>query len=127
MIELLALFLLALRLIATGFLLNVLKKQRELMKRPIDTEITGFRRNLYYLTLGLAGSNMLPIIFDVFIITRGMGFVWFTISTTEFLIAYTVSNAAAALLAAVLVQRIYKNALQVDESHVTSDHTLMND
>lgn len=127
MIELLALFLLALRLVATGFLLNVLKKQRELMKRPIDTEITGFRRNLYYLTLGLAGSNILPIIFDLFIITKGMGFIWFTVSTTEFLIVYTISNAAAALLAAVLVQKIYRNALTVDESHKSSDHTLMND
>lgn len=127
MIELLALFLLALRLAATGFLLNVLKKQRALMKRPIDTEITGFRRNLYYLTLGLAGSNVLPIIFDLFIITKGMGFIWFTISTTEFLVAYTISNALAALLAAVLVQRIYRNALHVDETHVKSDHTLMND
>lgn len=127
MIELLALFLLALRLAATGFLLNVLKKQRELMKRPIDSEITGFRRNLYYLTLGLAGSNVLPIIFDLFIITKGMGFIWFTISTTEFLVAYTISNALAALLAAILVQRIYRNALQVDETHIKSDHTLMND
>lgn len=127
MIELLALFLLALRFAATGFLLNVLKKQRELMKRPIDREISGFRRNLFYLTLGLAGSNVLPIIFDLFIITKGMGFIWFTISTTEFLVAYTISNALAALLAAVLVQRIYRNALQVDESHIASDHTLMND
>ena len=127
MIELLALFLLALRLAATGFLLNVLKKQRALMKRPIDTEITGFRRNLFYLTLGLAGSNVLPIVFDLFIITKGMGFIWQTVTTTQFLIAYIISNASAALLAAILIQRIYRNALHVDETHVKSDHTLMND
>lgn len=127
MIELLALFLLALRLTATGFLLNVLKKQRKLMKRPIDTEITGFRKNLYFLTLGLAGSNLLPILFDIFILTKGMGFIWFTVSTTQFLIAYTLSNASAALLAAILVQKIYRNALTIDESHISSDHTLMND
>lgn len=126
MIEILALFLLTLRLIATGFLLNVLKKQRELMRRPIDNEITGFRRNLHYLTLGLAGSNVLPIILDIFIVLKGTGVIWVTVSSRQLFIAYVVSNALAALLAAVLIQRIYRNALQVDETHDKSEHTLMN-
>jgi hypothetical protein len=128
MIELIALILLMLRVTATGFLLNVLKKQRKLMTRPIDAEINGFRKHLYYLTLGLAGSNALPIVFDAFIIAKGLGVPALSdVSSQPLIVAYAISNAAAALLAAILVQKIYRNALEVDESHKSSDHTLMND
>lgn len=135
MIELLAFILLVLRLIATHFLIRVLKAQWELMKRPLashartlvdEQDIISYRKQLFYLTLALAGSNLLPIIFDLFIMTKGIGIIWFTVTTTEFLIVYTISNALAALLAAVLIYRIYRNALEVDQHHETSDHTLMN-
>ena len=136
MIELLAFILLILRLIAIHFLIRVLKAQWELMKRPLasyarrlvdEQDIIAYRKQLFHLTLALTGSNLLPTVFDLFILTDGVGFTWLTVSTTEFLIAYTIANALAALLAAILVFRIYRNALKVDQTHPTSDHTLMND
>ena len=135
MIELLAFILLVLRLIATHFLIRVLKAQWELMKRPLSSharslvdeqDIIAYRKQLFYLTLALAGSNLLPIVFDLFIMTKRIGIIWFTVTTTEFLIVYTISNALAAILAAVLIFRIYRNALEVDQTHPSSDHTLMN-
>lgn len=134
-ITLLALALLLLRLTATGYLLKVLKAQWELMRLPVDKrvvtlvdeqDIIKYRKQLFYLTLALAGSNLLPIIFDIYILIDGMGFIWLTVSTRQFLIAYTISNALSAVLAAYLIKQIYKNALEVDKSHAESDHTLMN-
>lgn len=135
MIELLAFILLILRFIAVHFLIRVLKVQWELMKRPLvsharslvdEQDIISYRKQLFYLTLALTGSNLLPIIFDLFILTDEAGFTWFTVSATGFFMAYTIANALSALLAAILVFRIYRNALEVDQTHAKSDHTLMN-
>lgn len=127
MIELLALILLAIRFKALHLIYQVVQKQLHLMKHPIDPEVTGYRKTLYYLTLLLAGSNIIPIIFDIFIFLKGTGIVFATVSSQPLLIIYTVSNALAALLAAILISKIYRNAVLVDKSHEESDHTLMND
>lgn len=126
-LEYIAALLLLVRIVCVYFIMKVLKTQRELMKRPIDAEITGYRRTLFYLTLGLLGSNIVPIIFDTFIIFKESGIAWSDLSSTPFLIVYTVSNAFAALLAAFLISKIYSQAVAVDETHTQSDHTLMND
>lgn len=127
MIEILALILLLIRLVSIWVLVKVIRIQQDLMARPIDEEITTFRKHLYWLTLGLAGSNIIPIILDVFLILKGMGVIWTTASSLPLLVVYTCSNAFAGLLAAFLVFRIYRNAIRVDETHRKSDHTLMND
>lgn len=127
MIELIAFILLIIRITALYFIHKVVKTQLYLMKHPIDPEITGYRKTLFWLTIGLAGSNIIPIIFDVFIVLKESGIIWEEVSSTPILIAYAISNALAALLAAVLISRIYRNAILVDESHKSSDHTLMND
>lgn len=134
MIEILALALLILRLVAMGILATVLKKQWDLMQRPakildgyIENDVVRFRKHLFFLTLALAGSNLLPIAFDLFIIFDGLVFAWFTFTITEFLIVYTVSNTLSAVLAAWLIYKIYSDALTVDESHNESDHQLLND
>lgn len=98
------------------------------MSRPIDAEINGFRKHLYYLTLALALSNFIPIAFDIFIAAKEVSIADLEhVSSTPFIVAYAISNTLAAVLAGVLIERIYRNALEVDESHTKSDHTLMND
>lgn len=135
MILLIAAILLVLRVIATGVLAKVLIAQRELMRRPIDRRVTDlleaediikYRKELFYLTLALAGSNFLPMVFDLYLISDELGITWFNITTFQFLVIYTLSNALAAVLGAFLISKIYRNALQVDSSHPDSDHTLMN-
>lgn len=135
MILIVAIVLLALRVIATAFLTRVLITQWELMRRPIDKRITDlveaediikYRKELFYLTLALAGSNLLPIVFDLYLISDEFGLAWFNITTFQFLVVYTLSNALAAVLGAFLINKIYRNALEVDTSHPDSDHTLMN-
>lgn len=127
MIVYIAIGLIGLRIIALFYLVHVIKIQLDLMKRPIDPEITGYRKKLYYLTLGLVASNLIPILFDIFIILRQSNIMFEGVSTRPFLIVYGVSNASASLLAAILLARIYRNSVQIDESHTKSDHTLMND
>lgn len=127
MITALAFILLILRLVATYLLVGVIKSQRELMKRPIDEEIKGFRRDLHWLTIALMLSNIPAIILDVFFIFKGVGWAWTVASNEPILIFYTISNAVSAMLAAVLISKIYRDALRVDQTHPTSDHTLMND
>lgn len=119
--------LLVLRITATGLLVRVMKTQLSLMKRPIDTEIAGFRKSLFFLTLALALSNILPIVFDTAIIVDTLGVFGYSIDLDYYLLIYTLSNALGAVLASFLVYRIYKDALTVDESHSDSDHTLIND
>lgn len=135
MILTVAIVLLLLRVIATLFLAKVLVIQRELMRRPIDKrvmdlveaeDIIKYRKELFYLTLALAASNLLPIVFDMYIISDELGHTWFNITNLQFLIIYTLSNALAAVLGAFLINKIYRNALEVDSSHPDSDHTLMN-
>lgn len=105
------------------------------MRRPIDKrvmdlveaeDIIKYRKELFYLTLALAASNLLPIVFDMYIISDELGHTWFNITNLQFLIIYTLSNALAAVLGAFLINKIYRNALEVDSSHPDSDHTLMN-
>lgn len=126
-LEYIAAILLTIRIITLHFIFKVLRTQRELMTRPIDAEITGYRKKLYYFVLGLLGGGVMLVIFDTFIIFKESGVVWVDVSSTLILIFYAVSNALAALLAAYLIAKIYSGALQVDESHKKSDHTLMND
>lgn len=130
-----ATILLLIRLASSWFLFRVLVAQRELMKRPIDSRVVSvleaddiikYRRQLFYLTLALAGSNLLPIVFDLYIILDELGYTWTSFTVTQFLFVYTTSNALAALLGAFLIFKIYRNALEVDHSHENSDHTLMN-
>ena len=126
-LEYIAAILLTIRIITLHFIFKVLRTQRELMTRPIDAEITGYRKKLYYLTLGLLGSNVIPIIFDTFIIFKKSGVVWADVLSIFIFIFYVVFNVFVALLVAYLIAKIYSGALQVDESHKKSDHTLMND
>lgn len=126
-ITILAFALLIIRMASLAYFFGVIKKQRALMKHPIDPEITGYRKTLHYLTVALAASNIPPIIFDIFMISKGVGVAMLTVSTTELLIFYTVTNALSALLASYLIYRIYRNAVLVDETHKSSDHTLMNE
>lgn len=111
------------RIVATVYLVKVMRTQLSLMKRPIDAEITGFRNTLFLLTLALAGSNLLPIVFDATLIANSFGYMISFIP----LEVYRLSNALAAALAAALVYKIYRNATTVDTNHEESDHTLMND
>lgn len=126
MITILAIALLITRVAATYLLVKVVQYQRELMKQPIDEEITGFRRDLHYLTVALLLSNIPAIILDIFFIFDGLGVVWFIASSTFMLAMYAVGNAVSALLASVFAYRIYKDALKIDRSHPTSEHVLMN-
>lgn len=127
-ITILAFVLLILRFMASYLLIKVVKTQRSLMKRPIDQEITAFRKDLHSLTIALALSNIPAIIMDAFFVLKGLGFTLFTgVTNTSMLVFYTTANALSALLAAVLISRIYRNALVVDKTHAGSDHVLMND
>lgn len=127
MITLLALILLTARLFAVYLLLKVIAVQDKLMKKPIDSEIMGFRRDLHHLSVALMLSNVPAIILDIFFVLKETGIVWFVSSSTPILVFYTISNALTAVLASVLISRIYRNALKADQSHEQSDHTLMND
>lgn len=126
MVESTAFILLIIRIISVYYLYGVIKKQLDLMKRPIDPEITGYRKSLLWLTVGLAGSNIIPIVFDVTVFLRELG-ILSILTLQPILIAYTASNALAALLAVFILARIYRDAVLVDETHKQSDHTLMND
>lgn len=127
-ITILAFVLLILRFMASYLLIKVVKTQRSLMKRPIDQEITAFRKDLHSLTIALALSNIPAIIMDAFFVLKGLGFTLFSeVTNTSMLVFYTTSNALSALLAAILISRIYRNALVVDKTHAGSDHVLMND
>lgn len=126
-LEIVAGILLILRIAAVHFIVKVLRTQRELMKRPIDAEISSYRKTLHLLTLGLLGSNIIPILFDTFIILKESGIAFTEMSSTPFIVLYALSNAGASLLAGYLVAKIYSQAVLVDETHKQSDHTLMND
>lgn len=134
MILIVAVTLLVLRVAATTLLVKVLVAQRELMRRPIDKRVTDiveaediikYRKELFYITMALASSNLLPIVFDLYIISDELGIAWFSITTVQFLILYTMANALGAVLAAFLINKIYRNALEVDSSYPDSEHTLI--
>lgn len=123
--EVVAFILLVLRIAGSVFLFQVLKKQIELLRRPIKADpsqyneddvmnVWNFRRNLHYITIALFVGNFIPIVLDSLVVLQGLGFLE-NVRTSPVIIVYAVSNAVTMLLAAILINSIYKLAIHTEE------------
>jgi len=125
MTEITAFTLLLLRVAASIFLWKVLKIQIDLLRKPIklDEEIYNeqdiidvwnFRRRLHYIPIALFVGNFVPIVLDSLVVIRWFG-ILDSVRTTPVLIVYAISNAVTMLLAAILINSIYKLAIETKE------------
>lgn len=110
MTEMLAATLLILRLIGVAYLVRVLKIQIKLLRKPIDDpEIWDFRRTLHYITVALTVGNLVPIILDSLVVLQGIGKLDY-VRTRPVLLVYAGTNAVIALLAAIMIHKLYRLA-----------------
>lgn len=123
--EIIAFTLLILRITASYFLFKVLKIQVDLLRRPIKVdeasyneqdiiEVWNFRRRLHFITIALFVGNFVPITLDALVVLQWLG-VFEGFRTTPVLIVYAISNAVTMLLAAILINSIYRLAIQTKE------------
>lgn len=108
-IKTIALILLLGRLISVTFMTLVVKRQRELMKLPIDPELVPFRKTLNRLSIAVLVGNIVPIIIDVFTIVAANSLERED-SPSVIGVAYAFSNMLTSILAAFLIWTLYKQA-----------------
>lgn len=117
--------LLLIRIVASVFLWKVLKIQVDLLRRPIKVDeamyneqdivdVWNFRKFLHYTTIALFVGNFIPIILDALVVLQWFG-VFDGFRTRPVLIIYAISNAVTMLLAAILINSIYKLAVETKE------------
>ena len=106
-IQLIALILLTLRLISSGILLTILKKQIVLIRENNPPTIQVTRLTMFILTFLMFLGNFIPIAIDLSSLLNSA----LDGRKTEFtlLIAYALSNAITALLASLGLAKLYKD------------------
>lgn len=101
-VQIAALILLGLRLIAVGFIISVLAKQFRLFKLTIENELASFRLAMFSFTVVFLFGSLIPIAVDLFYGVIAVGAKW-----SWPLILYAASNAISALVVSILFWRIY--------------------
>jgi hypothetical protein len=94
-----------LHLIASGFMLSVIRKQLGLFKKYIDPELRAFRLVLFLLSLSIFLGNLIPLTID-FINAIGVTSNEVPIGR----IVYISSNAIVAVISAALIWSMYRMA-----------------
>lgn len=113
-IRILALVFLIGRLIAVSYLISVLRTQIALLRLPIEPEIWDFRKTLHYMTIVLALSNVLPIILDAYSVFK-VDDLLAGDRPAALSLAYTTSNVITAIIASLLVHKLYELARNTEE------------
>ena len=109
-VTLYALLLLIFRFISMALIIGVIKKQRQLRKRPIKSaKAATLREDMYKLALVAMGVNFVPIVVDLLTIIN--------ITTRPDVInpvsvLYMFSYAAGTLVLTSIIWRMYKDALK---------------
>ena len=96
------------RLVAVYFLIKILRVQITLLRLPIDPEVWDFRKKLHYMTIALLIGNIPSIILDVAVIA-GVD------RTFPYLIVYATFNMITMVIAAIMIENMYKLAGNTDE------------
>ena len=109
-VELYALMLLIFHIVSVGLIVDVIRKQIELRRRPIgNKEAKQLREDMYKLAITALALNIIPILVDVFTI--------FGITTRPntvgiISIIYMLSYASGTLLLTGIIWRMYRKALK---------------
>ena len=109
-VELYALMLLIFRIVSVGLIVDVIRKQIELRRRPIgNKEAKQLREDMYKLAITALALNIIPILVDVFTI--------FGITTRPntvgiISIIYMLSYASGTLLLTGIIWRMYRKSLK---------------
>ena len=109
-VELYALMLLIFRIVSVGLIVDVIRKQIELRRRPIgNKEAKQLREDMYKLAITALALNIIPILVDVFTI--------FGITTRPntvgiISVIYMLSYASGTLLLTGIIWRMYRKALK---------------
>lgn len=119
-----ATILLVIRIVSMILIGVVLYKQLMLFKRPIDKEITHYRRLLFFLALAIFLGNIIPALIDILTIFGDLERSARIVKPIS--VIYTMDAAGTSVLSSLMIFAIYRNALHVDKTHTDSEHTLMN-
>ena len=109
-VELYALMLLIFHIVSVGLIVDVIRKQIELRRRPIgNKEAKQLREDMYKLAITALALNIIPILVDVFTI--------FGITTRPntvgiISIIYMLSYVSGTLLLTGIIWRMYRKALK---------------
>ena len=109
-VELYALMLLIFRIVSVGLIVDVIRKQIELRRRPIgNKEAKQLREDMYKLAITALALNIIPILVDVFTI--------FGITTRPntvgiISVIYMLSYVSGTLLLTGIIWRMYRKALK---------------
>lgn len=95
------------RLIAVRYLFTTLKVQIALLRLPIEPEVWDFRKKLHYMTVALLIGNFPPIVLDLAVL-------WGVERTAPYLVVYTLSNMITMVIAAIMIDKMYRLANQAD-------------
>lgn len=107
-LQILATFLLIGRLVSVYYLRSVILTQIALLKLPIDPEVWDFRRKLHYMAVALLIGNFPSIILDIAVMA-GVD------RTTPYLVVYTVFNMVTMVIAAIMIENMYRLAANTKE------------
>lgn len=107
-IQILAGVLLIGRFIAAKYLFRTLKIQAGLLRLPIDPEVWDFRKKLHYMTIALLVGNIPSIVLD-FVVILGVE------RTAPYLITYAIFNMSTMVIAAIMIDKMYRLATHADE------------
>lgn len=102
-LQILAGLLLVGRLIAIVILWRVFRVQMNLLRLSIDPEVLDFRRKLHYMTIALLIGNFPSVILDA-VVMAGVK------RTLPYLIVYAVFNVITMIIAASMIDRMYRLA-----------------
>lgn len=108
-VEIIALSLLIIRLIAVGLVVDVLIKQFKLFRKSIDKSLVKFRMIMFLLGIIFFTGNLFPIYMDILI-----AFSFDIHNQTNLLIGYAISNAVGWLAGSILLWNVYNIASNSD-------------
>lgn len=97
-------------LIAIGLILSVIVRQRFLFGLHIIDNVSRFRLVLFYLSISLLVSNVMPILLDTTNMLVSIGFLHQWYSEEVEYITYTLFNCASAILSATAIWILYRTA-----------------
>ena len=109
-VELYALMLLIFRIVSVGLIVDVIRKQIELRRRPIgNKEAKQLREDMYKLAITALALNIIPILVDVFTI---FGITTRPNTVSIISIIYMLSYVSGTLLLTGIIWRMYRKALK---------------
>lgn len=97
------------RLVSVFFMAFVVKRQRALLKLPIDPSLAPFRRTLNRLSIAVLIGNVIPIILDASTILSANALEREDTPSTIG-VMYAFSNCITSALSAYLIWKLYKQA-----------------